>query len=142
MGTLDLANWMGQLEPILGESTLLDLSLPGAHDAMTYDLSDTLSDGYEGIDAVVSDLLHDVTPLVAGSFVRAQGQTQGINMTSFLDAGVRFIDFRIMYTHEPDTVWFPPQDWYCLLTLCKEIETNLAYAGLNSNHVKGFRRTV
>jgi hypothetical protein len=112
--TLDLANWMGQLEPIMGEATLLDLSLPGAHDAMTYDLSDTLSDGYEGIDAVVSDLLHDVTPLVAGEFVRAQGQTQGINMTSFLDAGVRFIDFRIMYTHEPDTVWFPPQDWYCL----------------------------
>ena len=43
-----LANWMGALAPILANATVLDLSLPGAHDTMTYDLSTTLSDGYEG----------------------------------------------------------------------------------------------
>ena len=33
---VDTANWMGMLKPILGNATLLDLSMPGAHDAMTY----------------------------------------------------------------------------------------------------------
>jgi hypothetical protein len=33
--SVDTANWMGMLKPILGNATLLDLSMPGAHDAMT-----------------------------------------------------------------------------------------------------------
>ena len=41
----------------LRNATLLDLSLPGTHDSMTYDLSDTLSDGYEGMGPVVSAIL-------------------------------------------------------------------------------------
>eukprot|EP00931_Biecheleriopsis_adriatica_P086836 TRINITY_DN61407_c0_g1_i1.p1 TRINITY_DN61407_c0_g1~~TRINITY_DN61407_c0_g1_i1.p1 ORF type:complete len:485 (-),score=59.80 TRINITY_DN61407_c0_g1_i1:131-1537(-) len=109
---LDLSNWMGQLEPVIGNVTLLDLSLPGAHDAMTYDLSNSLSDGYEGLGPVVSGLLHKVTPHVAGSFIRSQSQTQGINLTSMLDAGTRFIDFRIMYTGSPGQLQH--KDWYCL----------------------------
>ena len=41
----------------LRNATLLDLSLPGTHDSMTYDLSDTLSDGYEGMGPVISWIL-------------------------------------------------------------------------------------
>uniref|UniRef100_A0A7S1FDN4 Phosphatidylinositol-specific phospholipase C X domain-containing protein n=1 Tax=Noctiluca scintillans TaxID=2966 RepID=A0A7S1FDN4_NOCSC len=110
---LDLSNWMGQLEPIMGNQTLLDLSLPGAHDTLSFDLSNTLSDGYLGIDGALSDLLHTLTPLVAGSFIRSLGQTQGLNITSLLDAGVRFVDLRIMYTGKPDTL-FSRRDWYSL----------------------------
>eukprot|EP00439_Symbiodinium_sp_Y106_P007149 s5343_g1.t1 len=87
---LDLANWMGQLGPILGHATLLDLTLPGTHDSMTYDLSDTLSDGYEGMSAAAT---------LGGTRTRnfnMGGQTQGITVTDMLEGGIRFIDFRIM----------------------------------------------
>ncbi|CAE7562651.1 Plcxd1 [Symbiodinium natans] len=110
---LDLANWMGQLAPILGDATLLDLSLPGTHDSMTYDLSDTLSDGYEGMSAATSAILHALTPGLAGRFIRKQGQTQGITITEMLEGGIRFIDFRVMYTVGPDRV-AGGKDWYCL----------------------------
>jgi len=110
---LDLANWMGQLGPILGDATLLDLTLPGTHDSMTYDLSDTLSDGYEGMSAAASAILHTVTPGVAGRFIRRQGQTQGITVTEMLEGGIRFIDFRIMYSVGPDRI-AGRKDWYCL----------------------------
>jgi hypothetical protein len=79
---------------------------------MTYDLSTTISDGYEGLGPVVSKLLHAVTPHVGGKFIRAQGQTQGLNITSMLDGGIRFIDFRIMYTDPPKGIF--DREWYCL----------------------------
>ena len=123
LAPLDLANWMGQLAPILSpNTTLLDLSVPGSHDSMTFDLSTTLSDGYEGMGPVISKILHSLTPLIAGGFIREQGQTQGLNITAQLDAGVRFIDFRIMYTDAPATATgrraapsaAAAKDWYCL----------------------------
>lgn len=110
---LDLSNWMGQLEPVLGDSTLLDLSVPGSHDTMTYDLSKTISEGYEGMGAAISKILHTVTPIIAGGFIREQGQTQGLDIVSQLNAGVRFIDFRIMYTEKPGTL-VSDHDWYNL----------------------------
>ena len=39
---------MGSLNDVIGNLTILDLSLPGTHDSLTYDLSTTISDG--GID--------------------------------------------------------------------------------------------
>jgi len=119
-----LATWMSRLVPLLGNSTLLDLTLPGAHDAMTYDLSTTVSDGYEGIGPVISKLLHGVSPLIAGEFVRQQGQSQGLNITTMLDNGIRFIDFRIMYTDAPKGVF--DRDWYCLHG-CQTVRTAMSY---------------
>lgn len=107
-----LANWMGALAPLLANVTLLDITLPGAHDAMTYDLTRTLSDGYEGLGPVISKLLHAVSPAVAGEFVRTQSQTQERNVTALLDGGIRFLDFRIMFTTPPGR--FFARDWYCL----------------------------
>ena len=39
-----LANWMGKSLPIIENQTLLDLSLPGTHDTLTYDLSERVAD--------------------------------------------------------------------------------------------------
>ena len=60
------ANWMGQTMGVLGESALLDLSLPGTHDTLTYDLSTTVSEG--GIDELykLAELLHNKTDLIPG----------------------------------------------------------------------------
>ena len=104
--TLDLSNWMGQLSPILGDASILDLSVPGTHDSVTFDLSTDLSDGFEGLPPLVSDILHALTPVIAGGFIREQGQTQGLNMTEQLDSGMRFIDFRIMYSDPPAPVMY------------------------------------
>eukprot|EP00971_Amphidinium_carterae_P062815 1243182-Amphidinium_carterae.3 len=123
--TLDLSSWMGQLEPVITGATLLDLTLPGAHDAMTYDLSDSLSDGYEGMGPALSAILHAVTPAMAGRFIRQQGQTQGLSVESMLDGGVRFIDFRIMYSSAPDRV-AGDKDWYCLHG-CQSKQKAIAY---------------
>lgn len=110
---LDLSNWMGQLAPVLGSATVLDLSVPGAHDTMTFDLSTSLSDGYEGLNPTISALFHAVTPLLAGHFTRHLAQTQGLNITQLLDAGVRYIDYRVMYSTAPDRA-ISKKDWYCL----------------------------
>ena len=84
-----LADWMGNMGPLIANQTLLDLSLPGSHDTMTYDLSTALSDGYEGLPSIVTTILHELTPLVAGQFIRDQGRTQGLNITEQLEGGVR-----------------------------------------------------
>ena len=106
-----LANWMANMGGLIANQTLLDLSLPGSHDTMTYDLSTALSDGYEGLPSIVTTILHELTPLVAGKFIRDQGRTQGLNITEQLDGGVRFIDFRIMFTSAEHKL---TKDWYCL----------------------------
>ena len=104
------ATWMGDNAAVLGGSTLLDLSLPGTHDALTYDLSTTVSEA--GIDdhPALAAVLHaasaaGVVPEAVGAFVRGQAQTQALNMSAQLDAGVRFVDFRVMHTSG---------DWYGL----------------------------
>ena len=43
-----LADWMGDLLPVLGNLTLLDIVLPGTHDTLTHDLSRTVTAGDPG----------------------------------------------------------------------------------------------
>jgi hypothetical protein len=100
---------MSAINAVIGNLTLLDLSLPGTHDSLTYDLSTTISDG--GIDDYpeLSKVLHlfsgsvDVIPGQIEDFIRQQARTQGMTITEQLDNGVRFVDFRTM--KEKD-------DWY------------------------------
>jgi hypothetical protein len=37
-----LENWMGALYPVIQNQTMLDISIPGTHDSMTWDLSETV----------------------------------------------------------------------------------------------------
>ena len=102
---------MSAVSGVIGNLTLLDLSLPGTHDSLTYDLSTTISDG--GIDDYpeLSKVLHlfsgsvDIIPGQIEDFIRQQARTQGMTITEQLDNGIRFIDFRTM--KEKD-------DWYSL----------------------------
>eukprot|EP01047_Picozoa_sp_COSAG01_P070619 COSAG01_NODE_10755_length_2086_cov_2.976346_1_plen_387_part_00 len=105
-----LSDWMGKSSALISNVTLLDLALPGSHDTMTYDLSTALSDGYEGMPGPVSKILHSLTPLVAGEFIRDQGRTQGTNITAQLEGGLRFLDFRTLYSGGKGG----KMDWFCL----------------------------
>lgn len=95
-----LPNWMGHVWPAIKGLTILDLSLPGTHDTMTYDLSTSVADG--GLDdyEILSDLLHDLGTIipVVGEFIQPQAQTQNLNLTEQLNNGIRFLDFRTMNT--------------------------------------------
>jgi hypothetical protein len=113
-----LANWMGEMMPVIGPLSLLDMALPGTHDSMTFDLSTTVSDGANDLPAWLSWVLHEVAPVIGvagvGTAVRNQAQTQGLNMTAQLEAGARFIDFRTMYSAAPTSGSFGQHDWYSL----------------------------
>jgi len=57
--------------PTLGNQTLLDISLPGTHDTMTYDMSTTVSDNANDMSPTVAWLLHEFhDDLGVGSFIR------------------------------------------------------------------------
>ena len=78
-----LSNWMGELMPVLGDSPVLDLSLPGTHDTLTYDLSTTVSEG--GIDELyrLAELLHNKTDVIPGKNFNCSSQTWQIIYQSF-----------------------------------------------------------
>jgi hypothetical protein len=117
-----LENWMGSLLPVISNRSVLDISLPGTHDSMTSDLSYIVSDGANDLPPSIAWVLHTFGPIIGvkqiGEFIKDQAQTQGLSMKEQLEAGMRFIDFRIMYTAAPKSVG--THDWYCL----HMVETN------------------
>ena len=114
-----LPNWMGTLiNATKGNSTemqlsgfanltLSDISLPGTHDTLSYDLSLEISDdGLERFDKL-DRLLHafsggtiQLLPGELENFLRDQSKTQRLNITDQLNGGIRFLDIRIMMEQE------------------------------------------
>eukprot|EP00927_Polykrikos_kofoidii_P080561 TRINITY_DN77454_c0_g1_i1.p1 TRINITY_DN77454_c0_g1~~TRINITY_DN77454_c0_g1_i1.p1 ORF type:complete len:496 (+),score=62.35 TRINITY_DN77454_c0_g1_i1:134-1621(+) len=124
-----LTDWMADIMPVLpNTTTLLDLSVPGTHDSMSYDLSDVVSDGGVEDHPFLSKLLHWMSTLgiAAGDYIRDEAKTQHLDITAQLDNGVRFIDFRVMLTSPIDrranhggrrdsfVRIDGAKDWYCL----------------------------
>lgn len=96
-----LPNWLGEFwqhGACQWESTrLVDLSWPGTHDTLTYDLSLTVSD--DGLDRWhwLSSFLHYLPPGELEDFMRIHAKTQQLTLSQQLDNGIRFLDLRIMY---------------------------------------------
>ena len=92
--------------------TLSDISLPGTHDTLSYDLSLEISDdGLERFDKV-DRLLHafsggtiQLLPGELEGFLRDQSKTQRLNITEQLNGGVRFLDIRMTMEQEGH-VWY------------------------------------
>lgn len=108
-----LPDWMGALleAASLESTTLVDLSLPGTHDTLTYDLSLTVSD--DGLDDYqkLAQLLHVLSgKLLPGEleeFFRLQAKTQHLTVTQQLDNGIRYLDIRIMMENDS-------REWYSI----------------------------
>ena len=113
-----LPNWMGHLMSVLGDRSVLDLSLPGTHDSMSYDLSTVISDNANEIPPALAWVAHQFGPELGvagvGPFIREQAQTQGLSMKGQLEAGARFIDLRMTYSASPNDRHSPDKDWYSL----------------------------
>ena len=113
-----LETWMEQIIPLNPHLTLLDISLPGSHDSLSYDLSLRVSDG--GIDSLtkLAALLHVSTSVIPDSledYMRMQGATQGLTVIQQLNSGIRFLDLRAMFEYTDDRKNAPPgSKWYSL----------------------------
>lgn len=111
------SRWMKHLEPFISHQTLLDITLPGTHDSMTWDLSTSIADGANDIPLNISLLFHDLGDILRiGNAIRHQAVTQRLNVTEQLEAGIRFLDFRVQYTAPPFDNSFnrSTYSWYCL----------------------------
>ena len=98
----DVSSWMGGLWPVISNLTLLDLSVVGTHDSLTYDLSDRFADNdLPQFPPWLAALLHNLPEGEVGEFVRRQAVTQNATLTEQLDGGARFIDFRITFSRPP-----------------------------------------
>jgi hypothetical protein len=77
--SLPYSDWIGEMFPVLGNLSLLDISLPGTHDTLTYDLSEEVSLGADDDSAFISWILHWASKLgvVPGAWIRQQAKTQG-----------------------------------------------------------------
>ena len=60
---------LGEILPVIKDLTLLDLSYPGTHDTLTYDLSTIVSEG--GIDdaLILAEILHNYTSVIPGKLL-------------------------------------------------------------------------
>jgi hypothetical protein len=119
------SNWMKILNPLINKATLLELSLPGAHDALTNDLSTTIADDANDLEPWEAYVLHDLRNFAdIGSFIRYQATSQGLTLTRLLDAGIRFIDFRVTYSSSDNKDSGIKEDFYGL-HLVETKETSL-----------------
>lgn len=67
-------------------------------------MSTTISDNANDMSPTLAWILHLFKDFLdVGTFVRNLAKTQGLNITQQLDAGMRFIDFRIDYTAGPNS---------------------------------------
>ena len=100
-----LSDWMGHLLPVLGNETVMDLGLPGTHDTLTYDLSETVAQNANDLPSWLSWLLHTFHSAdgFVGRFIRGEAQTQNFDVTQQLEAGMRFLDIRFVYSAGPSS---------------------------------------
>ncbi|CAE7573429.1 Plcxd1 [Symbiodinium necroappetens] len=91
-----LQEWMRHMMPSINNLSLWDLCLPGTHDTLTYDLSDC---------PAKHDTIPDLGPLneeplkrVAMPELRKLCACQTIDIDAQLDAGIRFLDIRVIYS--------------------------------------------
>uniref|UniRef100_A0A3Q3Q054 Phosphatidylinositol-specific phospholipase C X domain-containing protein n=1 Tax=Monopterus albus TaxID=43700 RepID=A0A3Q3Q054_MONAL len=86
---INYCNWMSQLPPELHNIPLFNLTIPGSHDSMSYDLDISSS-------IVEPDHLKRFSKIYcARKIVQKWAATQVKTITKQLDAGVRYFDLRI-----------------------------------------------
>jgi len=109
-----LPDWLGHFQKagLLSNVTVTDLSWPGTHDSLSYDLSLTVSeDGLDNFQRLV-EVLHlmsggklHLLPGELEEFWRMQAKTQQLTVTQQLDNGIRFLDFRMMMEQDSE-MWY------------------------------------
>uniref|UniRef100_A0A8B9FMT9 Phosphatidylinositol specific phospholipase C X domain containing 1 n=1 Tax=Amazona collaria TaxID=241587 RepID=A0A8B9FMT9_9PSIT len=90
--------WMSQLPEKLWDIPLYDLALPGSHDTMTYCLDK--NSAVSGNECKLVKFLSKCVPCIVHPVIMKWSTTQVLTVTEQLEAGVRYLDFRI--AHKPN----------------------------------------
>ncbi|CAE7225393.1 Plcxd1, partial [Symbiodinium sp. KB8] len=81
----------------IGHLTLPSLCLPGTHDSLTYDLCDHPARG-DTLPELMFSLPRPVTSFIMRELTVKLATCQKITIREQLDAGIRFIDFRVIWS--------------------------------------------
>ena len=93
-GIFDQSLWITELHKANPSIKFKDLTYPGAHDALTFDLGVEIP-YYEDIGSLIRVWpLRQFSSALVGSVIRSFSQTQIINITDMLDGGIRLLDLR------------------------------------------------
>ncbi|KFP87403.1 PI-PLC X domain-containing protein 1, partial [Apaloderma vittatum] len=88
------SKWMSQLPEKLWDIPLYNLALPGSHDTMTYCLDKRSVSGNE---SKLLKYLNKWLPCIVRPIIMKWSTTQVLTVTEQLEAGVRYLDFRIAH---------------------------------------------
>ena len=98
------STWMGCItdhDPGYANMALSGTAIPGAHDSGTFNLDQTSFDTQDGSNCTNYLPIYAKVPAT----IKAWGQTQTLDFTAQLNAGVRYFDFRIAYTGNAAQGW-------------------------------------
>uniref|UniRef100_A0A8V0XHE1 Phosphatidylinositol specific phospholipase C X domain containing 1 n=1 Tax=Gallus gallus TaxID=9031 RepID=A0A8V0XHE1_CHICK len=96
------AQWMSKLPEKLWDTPLFNLSLPGSHDTMTYCLDK--NSAVSGNESKLVKFLNKCMPCIVRPIIMKWSITQVLTVTEQLEAGVRYLDFRIAHkSSDPST---------------------------------------
>ncbi|XP_054128148.1 PI-PLC X domain-containing protein 1 [Melozone crissalis] len=87
--------WMSQLPEKLWDIPLYNLALPGSHDTMTYCLDKRSA--VSGNESKLVKFLNKCLPCIVHPIIMKWSITQVLTVTEQLEAGVRYLDFRIAH---------------------------------------------
>ncbi|KFP04212.1 PI-PLC X domain-containing protein 1, partial [Calypte anna] len=87
--------WMSQLPEKLWDIPLYNLALPGSHDTMTYCLD--RSSAVSSNESKMVKFLSKCMPCIVHPIIMKWSTTQVLTVTEQLEAGVRYLDFRIAH---------------------------------------------
>ncbi|XP_074671069.1 PI-PLC X domain-containing protein 1 isoform X1 [Strix aluco] len=87
--------WMSRLPEKLWDIPLYNLALPGSHDTMTYCLDETSA--VSGNESKLVKFLNKCIPCIVHPIIMKWSTTQELTVTEQLEAGVRYLDFRIAH---------------------------------------------
>ncbi|XP_009880413.1 PREDICTED: PI-PLC X domain-containing protein 1 [Charadrius vociferus] len=87
--------WMSRLPEKLWDIPLYNLALPGSHDTMTYCLDK--NSAVSGNESKLVKFLNKCMPCIVHPIIMKWSTTQVLTVTEQLEAGVRYLDFRIAH---------------------------------------------
>ncbi|KRX04827.1 PLC-like phosphodiesterase, TIM beta/alpha-barrel domain [Pseudocohnilembus persalinus] len=106
------SDWMSIMLPLIGDLNFFDLSVPGSHDSLTYDLSEIFADRANSIPLKLSFIMHRYLSKHFGAYGKTQAKCQTLTIKEQLDNGIRWLDLRAVLSQ--DTPTSLTQNWYGL----------------------------
>jgi hypothetical protein len=97
VSSVRLSHWMSDSSAFLYHTNIWNLTLPGTHDSLAYDLTST-------VDPLTQVAWLGNLHLVTGK-ISHLAETQTLSITEQLDNGIRFLDIRVTFLRQ-ENLWY------------------------------------